>query len=128
MMKERLLGKLWGGMRMSKERLEEIVHKEAYLEGTNDLVMVINTDDYRWLIEQAERVQELESVLNKQVEIGYKFEGEVHDLVEQNKHYREAIENVRDELLIHYRMGGSSDNDALMMLDEALEGELDERN
>jgi len=113
---------------MSKERLEEIVHKEAYLEGTNDLVMVINTDDYRWLIEQAERVQELESELNKQVEIGYKFEGEVHDLVEQNKHYREAIENVRDELLIHYRMGGSSDNDALMMLDEALEGELDERN
>ena len=47
---------------MSKERLEEIIHKEAYLEGTNNLVMVINTDDYKWLIKQTDRVQELENV------------------------------------------------------------------
>lgn len=43
-----------------KERLEDIKRKEAYLEGANDLVMVIETDDYRWLIQQAQRVQFLE--------------------------------------------------------------------
>lgn len=47
----------------------------------------------------------------------------IKSLEKQTKCYRELIKDVRDELLIHYRMGGSSDNDALMMLDRALEGE-----
>lgn len=45
----------------------------------------------KWLIEQAERVQELEEELNKHAEIGYQFEGKIHDLTVQNKRYREKI-------------------------------------
>lgn len=77
---------------MSKERLEEIIHKEAYLEGTNNLVMVINTDDYKWLIKQAERVQELEEELEKGETLLEKILPIYKRLKKQNKRYREALE------------------------------------
>lgn len=82
---------------MSKERLEEIIRKEAYLEGTNDLVMVINKDDYRWLIKQAERVEDLENEnrILRTVAESNKYIGEQY--LEQNKRYREAIERALDE-------------------------------
>ena len=72
---------------MSKEWLEEI--KRMWHEDGD-----INDKAFYWLIEQAERVQELESKLNKQIEIGYKFEGEVYDLAKQNKRYREALNSI----------------------------------
>src|SRR5690554_6544296 len=75
---------------MNKERLEAIRHyyreMESFDRGTKS--------DINWLIEQAERVQELESKLNRQIEIGYKFEGEVYDLAKENKRYREALNSI----------------------------------
>ena len=59
--------------------------------------VLIKGEDFHWLLERAERVQELESKLNKQIEIGYKFEGEVYDLAKENKRYREALKYYADE-------------------------------
>ena len=63
----------------------------------------LTPQDIEWLIKQAERVQELGSELNKQIEIGYKFEGEAYDLTKQNKRYIEAI------LLAYYELGFALD-------------------
>ena len=73
-----------------KERLENMVALGVDDQGN----VTLKGDDYHWLMEQAERVQELESELNKQIEIGYKFEGEVYDLAKENKRYREALEEI----------------------------------
>jgi len=77
-----------------------------------------------WLVE---RVQEMEGELNKQVETGYKFEGMVHDLAEQNKRYREVIEYMKSE--INYSLHSSKSKDvkrfylenAVRYADKALE-------
>jgi|SRR5690625_540096 len=113
---------------MSKERLAEIIHKEAYLEGTNNLVMVINTDDYKWLIEQAERVQGLENdnrVLKK-VNVGSERAKErlrnwIDELEIENERYREAIDKIKGEL---YKMSAWG-KEEISMLDIIydLEGE-----
>ena len=152
---------------MSKERLEKAKYLVDFCEKEYeyDYIHLIEEDiiSLKWLIEQAERVRELEEESERYQRHLFEARNDVasqsrklrkakehkDDLADrimyvteenqmlfnglkaqekQNKRYRETIENVRDELLIHYRMGGSSDNDALMMLDEALEGELDERN
>lgn len=87
-------------MKMSdKERLEQIQQNDliqaisdGFLFGKDGLETENIFRDVEWLIKQAERVQELESELNKQIEIGYKFEGEVYDLAKENKRYRKALE------------------------------------
>src|SRR5699024_1048837 len=78
---------------MSKERLEEIRKDMAF---SNDDAVIKNSH-YEWLIEQAERVQELNNLLNKEVEKGYKMEGKIYDFIEQNKRYREALEFYANE-------------------------------
>jgi len=87
----------------NKERLEEIksrVWKEHCIYAVGDdssregYRYILSDEDFHWLMEQAERVQELESELNKQIEIGYKFEGEVYDLAKENKRYREALNSI----------------------------------
>jgi len=89
----------------NKERLEEIksrVWKEHCIYAVGDdssregYRYILSDEDFHWLMEQAERVQELESELNKQIEIGYKFEVEVYDLAKENKRYREALEFYAD--------------------------------
>ena len=81
-----------------KERLEEIDKraKHRVLENIRGEVRYrlteINTKDYEWLIEQAERVQELEELVE-----GYKIELMIKDNAkkranQQNKRYREALE------------------------------------
>ena len=110
---------------MSKERLEEIIHKEAYLEGTNNLVMVINTDDYKWLIKQAERVRELENVnrvLKKSSE-GSEIAKErlrnwIDELEIENERYREALEEIASKRMTYADM-----NSAIRTAKEVLEGE-----
>src|SRR5690625_2039137 len=114
---------------MSKERLEEIRRKEAYLDGTNDLVMVINTDDYEWLIERAERVQELErqvevcqKYLNKHID-WLRLENRIYDLEEQNRRYRKALELIKLKTL---HIKGNKDTRPFQIYgiaSEALEGE-----
>ena len=54
--------------------------------------MKINHVD--WLLN---RIEELEKELNKQMNIGLKFEGEANELQKQNKRYREALEFYADE-------------------------------
>lgn len=77
---------------MSKERLEEIKvqrekNRSRNMPLTNDLV----TDNFNWLIKQAERVQELEGENRalRAVAKNNKYIGE--GCLEQNKRYREAI-------------------------------------
>ena len=107
-----------------KERLEEI---KTWLNRGFDLT----EEDIEWLIEQAERVQELESELNKQIEIGYKFEGEVYDLAKENKRYREALEFYADRENYEPEHYDPDTHDYISMIDrdkgttarKALEGE-----
>lgn len=101
---------------MSKERLEEI--KEYFgLWMKNDIsrdwsLSSETIDNLKYLIEQAERVQELERV-NKQLKGNlsvykgyYKNMIKINeDVVEENKKYREALEEARnecEEMLDHY--------------------------
>ena len=64
-----------GGIGMSKERLEEI--KNSHLRGIHSLFgtpwVSIPKENFDWLIQRAERVEEL---------------------VEENKRYREALEEI----------------------------------
>lgn len=90
---------------MSKERLEEIrerMYREGYLVivGGAEIDGLLELEkDMEWLIEQAERVQELERV-NKQLKNNpnvykgyYKNMIKINeDTVEENKRYREALE------------------------------------
>lgn len=69
---------------MSKERLEEIKKKYFMYENyTGKVIMYHHV--LEWLIEQAERVQELESRIADD-------EHFVVEILEQNKRYREALE------------------------------------
>ena len=78
---------------MSKERLEAIRHyyreMESFDPGTQS--------DINWLIEQAERVQELEeeNINLKAIKAGN--EELIKILEQQNKRYREALEFYADE-------------------------------
>jgi len=108
---------------MSKERLKSIKRKTVYLEGTNYLMMAINTDDYRWLIKQAERVQVLENKLENVMDRYTYLEGIYYDIRKRYKHYREAIAQ-----LINYIEMTDDDVDQQVhkihvILDKTLEGE-----
>ena len=88
---------------MSKERLEEIKrkateHNEGYF---NQGYGRPSLDDVLWLIKQAERVEELEQQLNKQVENGYLMEGKYHDEVDKNKRLEKEIVFVNERRLKH---------------------------
>lgn len=86
---------------MSKEQLEDIKNNKTYLEGTNELIIAINTDDYDWLIEQAELVQELKEKHKEYVSFvesnNYNMDVEMEKLYKQNKRYREALEFYANE-------------------------------
>lgn len=49
-----------------------------------------------WLIEQAEEAERLNKQLSKQVEMGYRFEGMVHDLTKENKIYKQTLRDLGD--------------------------------
>lgn len=68
---------------MKQVKLEEIKDNELlFTQGYEDL-----TNDFLWLIEQAERVQELERTTSE-----YLYSSNY--LLEQNKRYREALEKI----------------------------------
>src|SRR5690625_2591452 len=92
---------------MSKERLEEIKYKLYTLHNCTDTDEAIKDFIFyhlkvEWLIEQAERVQELERA-NKQLERqapGVELEllnMELTDVLKQNKRYREALKFYANE-------------------------------
>lgn len=68
-----------------KERLEEIKEQLKYLHGDS------LKDDIGWLIQQVERVQELEETNKKNYWIASDFKFENLKLEQQNKRYRESI-------------------------------------
>lgn len=76
-----------------KERLEEIKEEVESLRGDMSVTSIetetsadIILDDMEWLIEQAERVQELEDIIYQDAR-----QGMIEDLYEENKRYREGI-------------------------------------
>src|SRR5690625_1066205 len=74
---------------MSKERLEEIKNNIT----SNEVDSVnLHAADFVWLIEKAERVQELEENLEHGAKVAVKTAEKLHYEQQQNKRYREAID------------------------------------
>ena len=82
---------------MSKYRLEEIkdllrlTKKENFVEDYYVLIKLFEYEHADWLIEQTERTQELEELIN---EVNEKDFNLVIKLQEQNKRYREWLEKI----------------------------------
>src|SRR5690625_84970 len=134
MMKERLLGKLWGGMRMSKERLEGINKLKNFINSLDDSA---DADDFhkfvdtcqinyeegtfnemlRFMQSQAERVKELERS-NKQLKNNlsvykgyYKNTLKINeDVIEENKKYRKLIKGMGHEIEVLTDIMSNADN------------------
>ena len=76
---------------MSKERLEEIKQYYSRMESLDEYTQ----SDIKWLIEQAERAQELEEE-NKLLRFIAEENKIAHEQkVKQNKRYREALELIK---------------------------------
>ena len=79
---------------MSKERLEKakkiLNHIKGYgvYDGNDDIEI------FEWLIEQAERVQELEQDVREWEIVNEQWEKINTQIAEQNKRYREALEKI----------------------------------
>ena len=87
---------------MSKERLESLKRNREWTEATGGKFYTVDSDDYKWLIEQAGRAKELE---------------------QQNKRYREAIK----ECVERMNAGGAGTRSFVYeRLIEVLEGESNE--
>lgn len=91
----------------NKERLDAIKGRAMFnqlAKRTGEIthsLFTLDADDYDWLIEQAERVQELE---------------------QQNQRYREALLDVRETLNTSLSMDVES-YESVEIIDKALEGE-----
>ncbi len=84
---------------MSKERLEGIredVRTNARKE--HEIITEILFDDALWLIEQAERVQELENLVKCERNIAGRAQKRVDRMERQNKRMHEALVSVMDYL------------------------------
>lgn len=79
-----------------KERLDGIKQKYSVLTQLWFGGQGVSNLDIRWLIQQAERAQELEGRLNAECECGFQMEGQVHDAREENTRLREVLEFIRD--------------------------------
>lgn len=100
-----------------KKRLEEIV---AVVESQKESVRKLSHNDLNWLIEQAERVQELEKANKENYWIAADFKFENLKLEQQNKRYREKI-NVALALLESVPFRQSKASSAVKHLNKALE-------
>lgn len=82
-----------------KERLEEI--KNSYLEGLHRLFgaswVSMPKENFDWLIQQAERVQELEKEKDEWKDTAQSYYMTNQELREQNKRYKQALEFYADE-------------------------------
>ena len=127
---------------MSKERLEEISERVIvdkvyykYLDGTKGhwgKTYTLSEEDYSYLIEQAERVQELEEELyGNDIQMGYKSMYETCNrdytkLLQQNKRYREALGFYAEGKHVAYKLDETDDDlvaDYGETARKALEGE-----
>lgn len=91
---------------MSKDKLKSIIDRIAEINDYRDkddpywfelLDYFFSGTDFRYLIDQAERVQELERELKEWGTVNEVWEEINTKLVEQNKHYRELINNINEK-------------------------------
>ena len=78
---------------MSKERLEEIKMKS---NNTTEPMLYVPYSDFNWLIEQAERVQELEEENDELAERVHKLALDWSELVDERNRYKQALERIID--------------------------------
>src|SRR5699024_5441750 len=87
-----------------EERLERIIRESKGVvwntETDEDLLTELDTPDFNWLIEQAERVKELEKELERvkvkyraTKETQYRYSELISELEQQNKRYREVVDS-----------------------------------
>ncbi len=96
---------------MIKERLEEIknvsefqIDNDSYYGRPANVILI--GDDVKWLIEQAERVQELDSkshqinllkdIIAHRAKVLVEKDREIEELKKQNKRYRELLEKIKE--------------------------------
>src|SRR5699024_9379195 len=88
-----------------EERLERIIRESKGVvwntETDEDLLTELDTPDFNWLIEQAERVKELEKELERvkvkyraTKETQYRYSELISELEQQNKRYHEFLEDM----------------------------------
>src|SRR5690625_2786534 len=80
---------------MSKERLEEI-NKSFNFWMKEDESIGLLPEDIQWLIEQAERVQELEKDIKEWEIVNESWEEINTQIAEQNKRYRELLKKIKE--------------------------------
>lgn len=115
---------------MGKERLEEIQVRLNMFYRCG-YTLSFSYDDVRWLIEQAERVQELKGKVIKLKQYDFETKSYLKHLEQQNKHYREAYKYLKsaiefDKYMCHVKCQEVVSVRELqegLVLFEALEGE-----
>ena len=125
---------------MSKERLEEA---NEWIRSMYDLLS-LKTDEndraytqkridlFNWLIEQAEKVEELGKVVDKQSQVILGQNSGLDVMEQQNKRYREKVITAVEELeyvLYSNKSKGVKEfyvRNAIRFLNEALESETDD--
>lgn len=80
---------------MSKERLEEI-NKSFNFWMKEDESIGLLPEDIQWLIEQAERVQELEEINERLQSKNIATNSKLFYLEQQNKRYRELLKKIKE--------------------------------
>ena len=113
---------------MNKERLQDIKKKYNY-ERLGEFIDAkpVNPYELKWLIQQAERVQELEGTVKhamKAIDNTEAVRAKLINAEQQNKRYREAIEVAIHNMATSDNLGVKF---ALGILEQTLEGE-NERN
>jgi|GEM_PF-4212735 len=73
-----------------EERLENMIPIGFDLDGN----LLLKSEDYHWLMEQAERVEELEKEKDEWKDTAQSYYMTNQELREQNKRYREALEEI----------------------------------
>src|SRR5690625_1761166 len=113
---------------MSKERLEEIRDQLEESNSYDD-----NSNGYwynaiKWLIEQAERVHELEESIKGHIKVKQVLADKLHDSRRRNKRYREALEFYAEEKNYEFDAFsyGVQLTDAGEVARKALEGDPDD--
>jgi|SRR5690625_4971328 len=100
---------------MSKEQLEEIKHQLEESNSYDDNPNGYWYHNINWLIEQAERVAELEDKMKSHAPEGRNYTNKQYvDLLHENKRYREVLEESYAELRqLHssLEVSGASSND-----------------
>lgn len=75
-----------------KERLKDLKGMDV---NVNTKAIEMSYEDYEWLIEQAERVEESEKKLEIVMDKHTYLEGDYYKIERQNKPYREALGKIR---------------------------------